>query len=102
LYWIQAHYSIKFYRVRFVLETVPDLLRVRLVVAHLVGRIVITVRLTETVIVVDRLLEVVIVYVTLFVRVGQKVTSVRVCVILVVTDLLPDLNDDTVATLDVA
>ena len=62
----------------------------------------ITVRLTETVIVVDRLLEVVIECVTLFVRVGQKVTSVRVCVILVVMDLVPEVHPDTVPTLDVA
>lgn len=62
----------------------------------------ITVRLTETVIVVDRLLEVVIDCVTLFVTVGQKVARVRVCVILVVTDLVPEVHRDTVPTLDVA
>ena len=62
----------------------------------------ITVRLTETVIVEDLLLDVVIVCVTLFVRVGQKVTSVRVCVILVVTDSVPELHRVMLATLDVA
>ena len=39
---------------------------------------------------------------TLFVRVGQKVTSVRVCVILVVIDLVPELHRVMLATLDVA
>jgi hypothetical protein len=56
---------------------------------------VITVTLTETVIVVDRLLEVVIEYVTLGVTVGQKVARVRVCVILVVTDLVPEVTGET-------
>ena len=62
----------------------------------------ITVRLTETDIVEDLLLDVVIVCVTLFVRVGQKVTSVRVCVILVVRDSVPELHCVMLATLDVA